>query len=57
MEMWIRGDRLGTERAFHLKGINKGSHGHAQATNIFHGYALDCKSVSVEKINSVVVHS
>jgi hypothetical protein len=25
MEMQIRGDRLGTERAFHVNGINKGS--------------------------------
>jgi hypothetical protein len=38
IEMWIRGDRFGMERAFHVNGIKKGSHGYAQATNIFHGY-------------------
>jgi hypothetical protein len=38
METRIRGDSLGTERTFHGNGISKGSHGYAQATNIFHGY-------------------
>jgi hypothetical protein len=37
MEMRIREDRLGTERFFRVKGINKGSHGYEQATSIFHG--------------------
>jgi hypothetical protein len=55
MEMLIRRDRLGTERDFHVSGISKGSHGYAQATNIFQGYALDCKSGSSEKIDSVVL--
>jgi hypothetical protein len=39
MEMRIRGERLGTECAFHVNGINKGFHGYKQVTNIFYGYA------------------
>jgi hypothetical protein len=38
IQMRIRGDRFGMERASHVNGIKKGSHGYAQATNIFHGY-------------------
>jgi hypothetical protein len=41
MEIRIRGDRLGTDRAFHVNRFNEGFHEYAQATNIFHGYALD----------------
>jgi methionine aminopeptidase len=41
MEMRIRGDLLDTERAFHVNRTKKFFHGYAQATNIFHGYALD----------------
>jgi hypothetical protein len=65
MEMRIRGDRLGTERAFHVNGINKGSHGYAQETNIFHGYrasnkhfpwiSLDYKSECAENTDSVII--
>jgi hypothetical protein len=61
MEMRIRGDRLGTERAFYVNGINKGFHEYAQATNIFHGdaqatnifheYELDYKSGKAEKVD------
>jgi hypothetical protein len=63
--MRIRGHRLDTERAFHVKGINKCFHGYAQATtifhgytkatNIFHGYTLDNKSENAEKMESVIV--
>jgi hypothetical protein len=53
MELRIRGDQLGKERAFHVNGINKGSHGYME-TNIFHVYALDYKSGNAEKIDSVV---
>jgi hypothetical protein len=34
-EMRIRGDRLGTERAFHVKGINEGSHEGASTEDWF----------------------
>jgi hypothetical protein len=53
MEVRIRGDRLGMERAFHVNGLNN-FHEHAQATNIFHGYALKYENDSAGKIESVV---
>jgi hypothetical protein len=43
MEIRIRGDGLGTERAFHVNGIKRGSHGYAQAINIFYVYAQATK--------------
>jgi hypothetical protein len=55
-EMRIHGGRLGSERAFHVNGINEGSM-YAKVTNIFHGYALVYKSGSAEKIDSVIVQS
>jgi hypothetical protein len=42
MEMRIGGNQLGTERAFHVNGINN-FHGYAQAANIFHGCAKATK--------------
>jgi hypothetical protein len=37
--MRIREDSLGMERAFYVNGINTGSYGFTQATNIFYGYS------------------
>jgi hypothetical protein len=64
MEIWIRGDRLGTERAFHINGINKqfpwirSNNKHfpwiCASNKPFPWIPLDYKRWSSEKIDSVV---
>jgi hypothetical protein len=54
MEMRIGGDRFGTERAFHVNGINS-FHAYAQATYIFHVYELE--QSRAKKSDSFVRHS
>jgi hypothetical protein len=53
--MRIRGDRLGTNALSMSTESRNNIHRYAQATNIFHGYALDYRIRSREEKNDLFV--